>query len=531
MGTDSFTDLSNEVSGAGGAHDTGLSREAREMRCLYEVAQALNTLDLKKSLRQVMKILARAMDMHRGTLTLFNPEIAGVHVEVAHGLSVEAAQRGTYKLGEGVTGMVAAKGKPVVVPVTGQEPLFLNRTRARDASAMDIAFICVPIKADGKVVGTLSVDRPAGGLTAREDVRLLTIVSNMVAQSVSNLLEVKRETERLLAENTSLRQELGERYQVGNIVGKSGSMQEVYAMVQRVCRSNATVLIRGESGTGKELVAHAIHYGSLRAGKPFMKVNCAALPETLIESELFGHEKGSFTGATTLKRGRFELAAGGTLFFDEIGDLSPAVQVKLLRVLQEREFERVGGTRTLHADVRLIAATNIDLEAAVASKRFREDLYYRLNVFPVFMPPLRGRRSDIPLLAEHFLEKYARENGKGIRRISPAAIDLLFQYHWPGNVRELENVIERAVLVCDEEAVQAHHLPPTLQTAESSGSNGNGLSLAAATERVERDLLIEALEATNGNVSQAARHLGTTHRIISHKLCRYAIDPKGFRKG
>ena len=500
-------------------------REVREVRCLYEVAQALNSLDLKASLERIMTILARLMGMRRGTISLLNPETSEVQVEIAHGLSPEARQRGRYRLGEGVTGQVVATGRAVVVPAVSREPLFLNRTRARgDLSKLDLAFICVPILAEGRAIGTLSVDRPAGGLSAEEDLRLLTIVSNMIAQAVGNLRQLKRETERLRAENAGLREALGERYQVANIVGKSRPMRQVYEMIHRVCRSSATALIRGESGTGKELVAHAIHYNSPRAQRPFVRVSCAALPETLLESELFGHEKGAFTGATQLKRGRFELAEGGTLFFDEVGEIPQAVQVKLLRVLQEREFERLGGTRTLRADVRLIAATNQDLEEAVAAKRFREDLYYRLNVFPIFMPPLRERRADILLLAEHFLEKYARENGKNIRRISTPAIDMLFQYHWPGNVRELENVIERAVLVCDEEAIKSYHLPPTLQTAESSDTR-NSLSLAAAVERTERELLVEALKRANGNVSGAARELAATYRIVSYKLRRYGIDP------
>jgi Nif-specific regulatory protein len=504
-------------------------REVREIRCLYEVAKALNSLDLKASLQQIMKILARIMGMRRGTICILNPDTSEAQVEIAHGLSAEAASRGRYRLGEGITGRVVATGKAVVVPAVSREPLFLNRTRSRgDISSLDLAFICVPIKAEGRAIGTLSVDRPAGGLSAEEDLRLLTIVSNMVAQAVSNLRKLKRETERLMAENLNLRQELGERYLMTNIVGKSRPMAHVYEMAGRVCRSSATVLIRGESGTGKELIAHAIHYNSPRSNKPFIRVSCAALPDTLLESELFGHEKGAFTGATNMKRGRFELAEGGSLFFDEIGEISPAVQVKLLRVLQEREFERLGGTRTLKADVRIIAATNQDLEEAVAAKRFREDLYYRFNVFPIFMPPLRERRSDVLLLAEHFLAKYARENGKNIRRISTPAIDLLFQYHWPGNVRELENCIERAVLICDEEAIKSYHLPPTLQTAESSGTQ-TSLSLSAATERLERELIIEALKAANGNVSQAAARLATTHRIISYKLRRYSVDPRLFK--
>jgi Nif-specific regulatory protein len=505
------------------------AREVREIRCLYQVAKALNSLDLKASLQQIMKILARVMGMRRGTISILTPDTSEVAVEIAHRLSPEAARRGKYRLGEGVTGKVVATGRAVVVPAVSHEPLFLNRTKSRgDISRLDIAFICVPIKAGTTTIGTLSVDRPAGGLSAEEDLRLLTIVSNMIAQSVSNLRQLKRETERLLAENLNLRRELGQRYQVTNIIGNSRPMQHVYEMIRRVCGSQATVLIRGESGTGKELVAHAIHYNSPRSRGPFVKVSCAALPDTLLESELFGHEKGAFTGAIALKRGRFELAQRGTIFFDEVGELSPAVQVKLLRVLQEREFERLGGTRTLKADVRLIAATSRDLEEAVATEGFRKDLYYRLNVFPIFMPPLRERRSDILLLAEHFLEKYARDNGKDIRRISTPAIDMLFQYHWPGNVRELENCIERAVLVCDEDVVKSYHLPPTLQTAESSNT-ANRLSLAAATERLERELLVEALKAANGNVSETARRLATTHRIVSYKLRRYGIDSGLFK--
>jgi Nif-specific regulatory protein len=257
-------------------------------------------------------------------------------------------------------------------------------------------------------------------------------------------------------------------------------------------------------------------------------VNCSALPETLLESELFGHEKGSFTGAHERKRGKFEQAQGGTLFLDEIGEISPAVQIKLLNVIQERTFQRLGGTETIKADIRLVAATNRDLEKAVAEGHFREDLYYRLNVFPVYLPPLRERRTDILLLAEYFLEKYCRENNKDIRRISTSAIDLLTQYHWPGNVRELQNCMERAVLICDSESIGAVHLPPTLQSADSVHAGAN-LPLAVAVENFERDLIIDALKHTRGNQTRAAKYLDTSLRIINYKIHSYGIDPKQFK--
>jgi Nif-specific regulatory protein len=289
-----------------------------------------------------------------------------------------------------------------------------------------------------------------------------------------------------------------------------------------------TALIRGESGTGKELIAHAIHYNSLRANKPFVKVSCAALPDSLIESELFGYEKGAFTGAQQRKKGRFELAEGGTLFLDEIGDIPLATQVKLLRVLQEREYERLGGTETLKSNVRLITATNKDLEKAIAEGTFREDLYYRLNVFTIFVPPLRERKTDLLLLADHFLETFSRTHSKNIKRISTPAIDMLMSYHWPGNVRELENTLERAVLVCDGHVIHAHHLPPTLQTAEASGTITR-VSLRDAVAAYEKDLISDALKTTRGNRAKAARLLNTTERIINYQVKKYSIDYRRFK--
>jgi Nif-specific regulatory protein len=350
----------------------------------------------------------------------------------------------------------------------------------------------------------------------------------MIAQALNVQRLVEEERRRLVDENTHLRQELRERYDFSNIIGTSGPTRQMYEQVAQVAKTNTTVLIRGESGTGKELIAHAIHYNSLRAKKPFVKVSCAALPDTLIESELFGYEKGAFTGATGRKKGRFEMAEGGTLFLDEIGDINLSTQVKLLRVLQEREFERLGGTDTVRVNVRLIAATNKDMENAIAESKFREDLYYRLNVFTIFVPSLRERKADMLLLADHFLEKFSREHGKVIKRISTPAIDMLMAYHWPGNVRELENVIERAILVCDGAVIHGHHLPPSLQTADASGTVTR-VSLKDAVAAYERDLIQDALKTTRGNRAKAARLLDTTERILNYKVRGYGIDSRRFK--
>ena len=353
--------------------------------------------------------------------------------------------------------------------------------------------------------------------------------SDLPAGDLKQLVaQLDAERQRLQEENAQLRLELKERYGFSNLVGTSGPMRQVHEQVSQVARANTTVLLRGESGTGKELLAHAIHYNSARAKRPFVKVSCAALPQDLIESELFGYEKGAFTGANGTRKGRFEVASGGTLFLDEIGELSPMTQVKLLRVLQEREFERVGGTESIKVDIRLVAATNKDLEKAIAAGDFREDLYHRLNVFTIFVPPLRERKSDIMLLADHFLEKFAREHGKQVRRISTPAIDMLASYHWPGNVRELSNVIERAVVVCDASVVHAHHLPPTLQTAEASGTMQT-LTLQETLEAVERDALQDALKSARGNRAKAARLLGATERVFNYRVRKYSIDWRRFR--
>lgn len=505
-------------------------REVQELSLLFEISQTLDrSMDLKDVLGSVLKAIAKHMGMLLGTLTLLNRKTGEISIEAAYGLSTSQRERGRYKLGEGVTGKVVQSGQPVVVPRISKDPLFLNRTGARKKlRKQDISFICVPIILGNEVIGAFSADRLfAEAVSFKEDVRLLSIIASMIAQAVRLRQSAQEERQHLLEENLQLQEKLKDRFRPANIIGNSKAMQAVYDLIAQVSKSNTTALIRGESGTGKELVAQAIHYNSLRSVKPFIKVNCAALPETVIESELFGHEKGAFTGAITLRKGRFELAHGGTIFLDEIGDLSAATQIKLLRVLQEREFERVGGTATLKTDVRVIAASNRNLEQLIEAEKFRHDLYYRLNVFPVHMPPLRERKTDVLLLADFFVEKYSRTNHKTIRRISTPAIDMLMSYHWPGNVRELENCIERAVLLSTDEVIHGHHLPPSLQTAEASATTPVG-TLQETLDNVERELVLDALKSSRGNKARAARNLGLTERLMGLRVKKHGIDPKRF---
>jgi Nif-specific regulatory protein len=506
-------------------------RKIEEVTLLYEITKTLNmTLDLKKSLYKVLDVLSHATDMVRGTVTILNPVRNEIHIEVAHGLTKAAMERGKYRPGEGITGRVIETGKALVIPKISEEPLFLNRTATRKgAGEKEFSFMCVPVKKGGEVIGALSVDRPYDeSYSLKDGKRLLSIVATMIAQHVVNLETIQRDKEQLREENRRLRQELSSRFRINNIIGNSNKMREVFQMISQVSGSNATVLIRGESGTGKELAANAIHYNSLRSKNPFVKVNCAALPTNLIESELFGHERGAFTGAIRQKRGKFELANKGTIFLDEIGSIGLDVQVKLLRVLQEKEFERVGGYETIKSDTRIIAATNKNLEQAVEEETFRSDLYYRLNVFPIYMPPLRERKTDILLLADYFLEKYTRENHKDIRRFSTPAIDMLMQYHWPGNVRELENCIERGVLLCEESVIHSYHLPPTVQTAEESDTLP-GRSLEDAVAKLERETIVDALKTTRGNMTKASQLLQTTERKIAYKAKKHGVDYRIYR--
>jgi Nif-specific regulatory protein len=512
------------------------TRKIQELTALYEISHVMaSTLDFKSVLNQVLEVLSKELSMNRGTVTILDQKNRQLSIEAAHGLTKEEIARGKYKIGEGVTGKVVEKGEPMIIPDIGKEPLFLNRTKARgDVKRQNISFICVPIKLKGETLGVFSVDRlfKDADISFGEDVRLLTVVASLIAQNLKLHQMIEKEKEDLLEENRELQSELKGKYRLDNVVGTSKAMVEVYRAVQRVAPSRTTVIIRGESGTGKELVARAVHYNSPRAEKPFIKISCAALPETLLESELFGHEKGSYTGASEMVKGRFELADGGTLFLDEVGDISLATQVKLLRVLQEKKFERVGGTRTLSVDVRIITATNRNLEKAIAEGKFREDLYYRLNVVPIFLPPLRNRKEDTPLLLAHFLEKYNSEN-KTHLKLAPEVTTRLMEYHWPGNVRELENTIERMAVMAKGNLLTLEDVPLPLDLSSYSKPSLEVESQGFATEgatgtlsEVEKMKVMEAMERCGGVQAKACKLLGITPRQLGYKLKKYKIGYK-----
>ncbi len=512
------------------------TRHARELELLRNVSRILDqSLDMRAVVQPILDQLVDCLEFKNATITLLRRSADEILIEASRGLTLDQAQSTTYRLGEGVTGRVVLTGEPMIVPHTSRSSLFLNRTQY--GTGTDYAFLCVPIREKQEVIGALSVARDTTDeATLADESKVLKIVASMVARAALLRREVLDEQELLHEENRRLRAELKQRYRPDNIIGNSREMRLVYDQIAQVAKSQATVLVQGETGTGKELVAQAIHYASSRATGPFVRVHCAALPESLIESELFGHVRGSFTGAIADRKGRFELADGGTIFLDEVGEIPLAIQAKLLRVLQEKELERVGGLKTVKVNVRVIAATHRDLPAMIEKGTFREDLYYRLNVFPIYVPPLAKRKADIQLLTEFFVDRYARENEVEMRGIAGDVLDVLRAHRWPGNVRELENCIERAVLVSGGGLIQRQHLPAALQGVEPVEHDvppvpaefplpGAGAGLEEQVTDFEKRVLREALRQTDGNVAAAARRLSSTPRIIAYKLKRYEIDP------
>ncbi len=488
----------------------------------------MSTWNLDILLKNILVALSKYFTIARGMINIYIQEADEIHIDVSYGYSEEQIARGIYKSGEGITGSVIASGEPVIVPSVHEEPRFLNKTGARlDETDGNIAFICIPIKTEGETIGAISIDLSKDKSEPfDEEFEMLLMISVMIAHAVNSRREMLQREAELKEENKLLKLKLNSEQITGNIIGNSHIMRALYEKIMLVADTDSTVLITGESGTGKELVAEAIHKNSRRRDKAFIKVNIAALSQSLIESELFGHERGAFTGALTQKKGRFELANEGTIFLDEIGDLNPQSQVHLLRVLQERTIERVGGAQTIPLNVRILAATHQNLETKIKNNEFRQDLFYRLNVFPIYVPPLRERKTDILLLADHFLEKYSRKIGKSVNRISSDAIDMLAIYHWPGNVRELENCIERAVILTQEDAIRNYHLPPTLQMADKPTPVAG--SLDEMTDMFVKEIIIDNLKLSKGNITQAAKTLGTTKRILTYKINQLGIDYKKY---
>ena len=510
--------------------------EVCRVKVLPPLFQLSKVLDNSESLSQAIDILLEIMERNlgvvRGMVNLYSRKTGKIFIHKSIGLTSEEERRGIYSLGEGVTGEVVETGQAVIIPEIGNEPKFLNRTQSMSTNDHQrLSFICVPIVRGKKVLGTISAEIDAATQHFLNRVlEVLTIIATMTAHAAELFLLENEERSFWLSENQRLQDALKKKYRSDNIIGDSKPMREIHAMIERIAQTKTTVLILGESGVGKELVANAIHYASPQSRGPFIKFNCAALPENLIESELFGHEKGAFTGASNQRIGRFEEADGGTIFLDEIGELSLAMQTKLLRVLQERTFERVGGNRPMKVDIRVITATNKDLMTMSAEGKFREDLFYRLNVFPIMIPPLRERGSDIITLADHFVARFAKENRKEIKRITTPALDLLMSYHWPGNVRELENVIERAAILADDCVIHAFNLPPSLQTAAASDTVVK-VGLQAKLDTVAHEIIIDALETNQGNISNAARELGMTRHALRLRMDKLHLDYRQFRPG
>jgi len=483
---------------------------------------------LEESLNALLKILAQDMEYVRAFMVIMDPKTENLKLSLTY--SPAQAEDVTYSPGRGIIGRVFDSGRSITVTRMSDDPEFLNKAFGRSEEELKkLGFICVPVinrrAEEEEVIGALSVDVP---LIPADDMKahcqFLEVVAGIIAGHVAQLQEEMATQNHLLAQGLMAGSDAAP---PKDFVAASKAMRLVLRQSRQVAPSRATALLRGESGTGKELLAEAIHSSSPRADKPLIKLNCAALPSELIESELFGHQKGAFTGAFQTKRGLFEVADQGTLFLDEIGELSMDAQAKVLRAIQEKEIQRVGSEQAITVDVRLICATHQPLEELLERGRFREDLYYRINVFPIFIPPLKERREDILPLAEHFLSEFCDEYGKEVKRISTPAIELLVMYHWPGNVRELKNCMERAVLLCEEAVIRTYHLPPTLQSAESSAT-GTNLSFGEAVAKFEQELLVDSLKKTAGNMLQSARDLRVSYRIVNYKVKKYNIDVKKF---
>jgi Nif-specific regulatory protein len=522
----------------------------KEIELLYEIAVLLSGSDnIKESIEKGMRMLKHGGYLDRCALFMLNDDKTELELYASIDLSPQQKNMASYKIGEGATGLAAQSAEPIVIENIHNNINYLNKMGALNTAL--ISYVAVPIIQKDGVVGVISANlRKEAPLNFDEIVRMLTILGSLSFGSLSVHLKFNKEKENIQDLKSYYRDEVLSAYKFENIIGRSKAMQQIFSMLETVAPSDATIFVRGETGTGKELIAAAVHNISPRKNGPFIKLNCAAISETLLESELFGHEKGAFTDAKEMRKGRFELADGGTLFLDEIGDVTPALQVKLLRILQEQEFERVGGTKTIKTNVRLVAATNRNLEEMVKKGEFREDLFYRLNVIPINLPPLRDRYEDIQLLIEHYLKKYMREHHKEMHFSKPA-LQILLEYPWPGNIRELQNTMERIVLICPAGELQPEMLnhvmpfnfqkmhmpetpveqpateakPPMPSEAEIPAASVEPASLTkSGLQDMEKNAIIKALIENKGIQTKAAKQLGMTPRQIGYKIKKYGID-------
>ncbi len=508
-----------------------------ELHALYRITKLIgNAVQLDSSLTSILEVLGDTLNMERATLLLFDKRSQKLVIKASCGLTEAEEMRGVYRPDEGIIGQIFRTRAPFIVPDIASEPLFLNRTGPRQAmSRSKISFLGVPVMVQDIPEGVFTVDRLFGDdVSFEEDIRFLSILATLIGQFLTLHREIEKKEALLIRENENLKAKLHQLHGRHFIIGHSKPMQEVFSIIDKIADSRATALLLGESGIGKELVARAIHESGTRCDKPFIKINCAALPETLLESELFGHERGAFTGAHAARPGRFELADGGTIFLDEIGEMPLSLQAKMLRILQEKQFERIGGGKTSTVDVRIIAATNVSLENEISRGNFRADLYYRLNVVPIALPPLRERKDDIPILFNHFLHMSNKRNDKSIM-ITSELLDFLIDYPWPGNVREMQNLVERMVILAENDRLTLEDLPPTIgadqfqqqvtapeppppRTVNYNSPPGTSLQ---ALERSE----IEAALRRNGWVQiKAAKELGLTQRQIGYRIKKYGLN-------
>ncbi len=507
---------------------------------LIDIISSLeNSFDVDDIFDFIMKRFSENFGITRGMLVTFeNEEFNILSVKKAFNITEEEISRGIYKVGEGIVGKVAETGKSIAIKNLFEEKAFLNRMKIKRNKDIPVSFIAVPIKIEGMVIGVLAVEKRFESLSAlKETQEILEILSNFIAGKVKNIGVLLREKNNLKEEYVNLKQELFKTFSFQNIIGKNKRMIEIFNLIKAVADSEASILILGESGTGKELIAKAIHYASSRKDGPFVSINCAAIPETLLESELFGYKKGAFTGAVNDKRGKFQLANGGTLFLDEIGDMPLYLQAKILRALQEKEIEPIGSETKVKIDIRLISATNKPIVEWIKEGKFREDLYYRINVIEIKLPPLRERKDDIPVLINYFLKKYAEKNRRNVKSVSKEAMLLFQNYSWPGNVRELENIIERAVLLCEGDTIETSHLPdylrkedeiPELQMSkwiEKVIANPifDGRVYDYVIDNLEKELISRTLVKFNRNQLKVSEFLGINRNTLRSKMDKYNL--------